>query len=586
MTSSLEDRDAAPEQFSPKTIQLLKLLHAPTSYESGGERNDISFLCALHDVDTSILSPELRAAVQNFLQREDWGEMIKAASSLADSNRVIGELQSEPEVRTIKEGLASVQERQVLEKFLMVEWLEQMLVGLTELQQAIDDLGDILCYEEGPELNEKLQRVMDASDKIGISFWLIHAIPNTDFIKELLGFIAHDFFQKAMTHMKGAAFQIMRCELSERTKPVYERSAKAQVIARNSLQTQLALLGARNEVRSPQLHDIQETAESLACSYGYKVQILTDPTLITDLEEGVIGIYVDSVALNMIQVDIAFFQNMVLQIMKNALKLQYLKSYIKARDVGWNDWKGKGDPRVDRQAFLISLDSSEDLSRVNLRICDQAIGLGYDEILEELREEARTCREPEELNLIEKLLLDQDGIDQIPPIALNNQLIARGRTRTAGGTGLGLAATSLFANLNGGFLSMGNSNLVKGAVASVTFPIPQQDQMTPDGERNARIESLNALADRILTVNELGQPVDPAIAEVLHPEALVYDEDQEALLAVYQSTQVDEIMDQVRQRLESREEEPPLAAYLRLLNGVSVEPDTPPFSGAPNELHV
>lgn len=229
------------------------------------------------------------------------------------------------------------------------------------------------------------------------------------------------------------------------------------------------------------------------------------------------------------------------------------------------------------------MDFSKDCSRVNLRIHYQAIGFGYDRILETMRQEAQSCRNKDELSLVERMILDPEGIDQIPPIALHNQLIARGRTMTSGGTGLGLAATSLFAQLNGGFLSLGNSALSQGAVVSMTFPIPQQGRMTPDRERNALVESLNVLAERVLAVNEVSEPVEEAVARVLHPIGLVYDEDQEALLAVYETAQINEIREQVGERLDDVADMS-LEVCLEILRGMDMPPKIEPSTPAQVQL--
>lgn len=579
--ASLDYSKVSPTE---KLVQLLTLLHAPTSYESHGRQNDISILYALNEVDTSILSPELQAAVQRFVQRIDIGNAIRSAGTLADQDETIKQLQTDPDVIEVRQGLenSSPELKNALEKFLLVEWIGQFEIYFRALQLAITEVGDIDSYEETPEWEAKLEKVVECARDIDRVFWMISAIQNTDFIVEILVFIGHDFRGKANVDMIGAVRHIQLIGLDNGA-TLYKKAVKGLAVARNSLQTQLALLGARNEVRAPQLKDMEEMVAAIAIRFGYKVQVLNEPTVVTDLEDGVMGIYLDPSVLEMVQIDVAFFQNVILQTVKNTARIQYLKAADKFRKTTSREdqksWRGELDPRLERKGVLISLDANPDRSRVNLRICDQAVGLSYDAILGTLREEAKICRDKGELSLVERMILDPEGIDQVPAIALYHQLIARGRTMTAGGTGLGLAATSLLANLNGGYLSMGNSTFNTGAVVSITFPVPQQGRMSPDGERNDRIAALNALADRILAVNEMGEPVEAAITAVLHPTALVYDEDQEVLLAVYETAQVNQAREHFGRRLDDTADTS-LAAYFELLRRGAVIPPTPTHNEA------
>ena len=109
----------------------------------------------------------------------------------------------------------------------------------------------------------------------------------------------------------------------------------------------------------------------------------------------------------------------------------------------------------------------------------------------------------QELTPVEQMIIDAEGVNHVPPIALQNQLMARGRTlsESIGGTGLGLSSASAMAIFNGGYLTVGRNNVSRGAIMSVSFPIPRTN-IDGESEKAHRIEDFNRMAERVMAMSE------------------------------------------------------------------------------------
>lgn len=530
-------------EFSSAAIRLLELLHCPTAYEVEKQEalgSDLSVLYQLREADPSSLPERLTSLVNQLFDLEDASEQQETLSS---------ELES-------LEGEAKAS----LEKAILARMLADLERTCEELLIAYAEIQDLRFIEEVTgETITNLEKVETLGNRIGeivekiVDFQLV-----SNAISSILMLIIHDLKSKCTSGLAGLAWSILNCYTERHIDFVHHKGMQLPLV-RNTIHTQQSLIGTRNEVRPPTLEDILLMAEPMGARFGYRVEISDKPKNIQEVPEGVINIHIEEEALSSIKLDIALLGNILQQTIKNTARIQKIKASDKLKkETGYHEVKAvktliedhesplKIIERLEKTSISVSITHDKTTNTIKLQIADSCIGIGYDQILDLMRKEIPTLKPASEegkpdlsrLSTVEKMIMDPEGVNHVPPIALQQQLIARGRSMTMGGTGLGLSAVSLFAQLNGGFLTVGNQNLVNGAVMSLTFPV---GGVTPLDERSTRIVDFNALADRILPVDELGQPLDPKMVEGSRPECIIYDEDHQVLLAVYEAAEIRKI---------------------------------------------
>ncbi len=505
-----------PVEFSPAAIKLLEALHCPTTYDLRDTHTDITVLFSLRDVEAT--DPHITELARNFLDNDD----KQAGEELGNI------MQHAPDATT----------RQQAEKIFLQEWLDRFL----QIANELEGIGKRLEDSSNEDLDEETTKLLEI---IGTKFPLIDKLfsrkldtflKKSEVISRLVHLIVHDLRGKYVTSLGGKIHRAARTHTTAPLKAFFKQ-LKA---SKNTLETCQTLIGTRNERRPLETTDINEIAEATASRYGYTVEITNNPTP----QEGVIKICIDPEAIQALgETDITTIQYILQQTLKNTCRLQYIKEKYepsnKAKIISGEikDWS-ESSPEFAKTSIVITLGLIEDGQRAKLEIADAAVSFDHSKLLEVLAEEIRSFkiqeRCPRELTPVERMIVDAEGTNHVPPITLQNQLMARGKTLTeqTGGTGLGLSSASTMAIFNGGYLTVGRNNTTQGAIMSISFPLPRTN-IDGETERTSRIEDFNRMAERIMHMSETGETLE-AYPDT-SPSAILYDEDGDKLIMLHPS---------------------------------------------------